>query len=186
MKLQSYIAMLRGINVSGQKKIKMADLRAHLSELNFDSIQTYIQSGNIIFQSQDINTSRLEEQIKSKIQEKYGFEVPTLVKTPKEISAAIVNNPFVDEIENDPKRIYVTFLATEPMTEHVDKLLSYDYAPEQIVLKGKDLYGYSPKGFGNAKFSNNFIENKLKVAATTRNWRTVNTLLEMAENSKGN
>jgi len=109
--MKTYIALLRGINVSGQKKIKMADLRAYLEELDFQNIRTYIQSGNIVFDSVSTSTRLLENQIKAKIKQKYGFEVPTMVKVPADFKNAIAYNPYQSDKNKDPKRVYLTFLA---------------------------------------------------------------------------
>ena len=179
--MQTYIALLRGINVSGVKKIRMVELREHLNELDFGSIQTYIQSGNIVFQSEEKDQKVLEKQIHEKILEKYGFEVPTLVRTPKDLKRAVAENPMKDVLENDPKRLYLTFLDEVPEKENVEKIESFDPSPDRFVLQGRNLYFYSPLGNSKSKISNNFFEKKLKVAATSRNWRTVNTLIGMSE-----
>ena len=178
--MDTYIAMLRGINVSGQKKIKMADLVSHLNELNFEQVSTYIQSGNIVFKYQSTEKGRLEGMISAKILEKYKFEVPTIVRTPDEFMSVIDKNPFLKQSDKPTDRQYITFLGSQPDEVNIEKLATYDYAPEEFILDGLDIYFYSPKGYGKAKMNNNFFENKLKVAATTRNWKTVNKLLEMA------
>ncbi len=175
-----YIAMLRGINVSGQKKIIMAELIAHLEELNFENIQTYIQSGNVIFEKDNTTAEELEIAIADKIMEKYGFEVPVLIKTPEELEYVLANNPFINKQNKDPKRIYVTFLSEDPPEENIPRLSEVDYNPEEFILDGTTIYFYSPDNYGNAKMNNNFFEKKLKVSATTRNWNTVNKLVEMA------
>jgi len=175
-----YIAILRGINVSGQKMIKMAELRVHLAEIKLTNIQTYIQSGNIVFESEGMSSSDLEIAIQNKIKEKYGFDVPVLVKTPDELKDAVKRNPFIKEIEDDPKKVYITFLAHTPELTKVEALKVVDYSPEKYVIVGKVVYIFPPNGYGNAKMNNNFFEKKLKVVATTRNWKTVNVLIEMS------
>ncbi len=179
--MQTYIALLRGINVNGQKKIIMADLRAYLEELNFQDIQTYIQSGNIVFKSENSSLKNLELLIKNKIQEKYGFEVPVIVITPTVIKSALNNNPFEKDSEKDPKKFCVVFLQDKPLQENIEILSGYNYSPEEYVLTKKIIYYYAANGIGNAKMTNNFFENKLKVRATSRNWRTTNKLLEMVK-----
>ena len=98
-----FIALLRGINVSGQKMIKMVDLRESLAELPFNNIQTYIQSGNIVFKADEKQTDKIESLIKNKIREKYGFDVPTLVRTPEELSRALRDNPFQKKLRLIPR-----------------------------------------------------------------------------------
>lgn len=178
--MHTYIALLRGINVSGQKKIKMADLREHLAELPFQDIQTYIQSGNILFKAAASEPAQLTALIRAKILEKYGFEVPTLVVTAKYISTVLANSPFRDDSEITHDRIYLTFLAEHPQPENLKKLDGIDYPPERFHLNDQVIYFYSPNSYGRAKMNNNFFEKKLKVAATTRNWRTSQKLIDMA------
>ncbi len=179
--MKTYIALLRGINVSGQKKIIMADLRAYLEELGFQDIQTYIQSGNIIFKSENSSLKNLELLIKNKIQEKYGFEVPVIVVTSTAIKSAVKNNPFEKDETKDPKKFCVVFLQDKPLQENIEILSGYNYSPEEYVLANKIIYFYAANGAGNAKMTNTFFENKLKVRATSRNWRTTNKLLEMVK-----
>ena len=177
--METYIAMLRGINVSCQKIIKMADLKNHLQELNFFDVQTYIQSGNAVFNNKNVSHKILESKIANKILEEYGFEVAVIVKSPNELTEIIKKNPFTKD--EDLNRLCVIFLSDEPTADNIKKLKSFDHRPEEYVLNGKTIYGYSPHGYGKAKMNNNFFENKLKVSATTRNWKTVNKLAEMAD-----
>lgn len=177
--METYIAMLRGINVSGQKKNNMADFRGHLQNLNFTEVQTYIQSGNAVFKSKKIITKALESKIAKKILTEYGFEVSVIVRTPDELQEVVVNNPFRKDKELN--KLYITFLSNKPTIENLNKLKGIDHSPEEYVLKGKTIYFYSPHGYGKAKMNNNFFEKKLKVNATTRNWKTVNKLAEMAK-----
>ena len=175
--MTTYIALLRGINVSGQKKIKMVELKSHLGELHFRNISTYVQSGNVLFEYEKTDTADLARQVQEKIKEKYGFEVVVFIKTLEDLEVVLENNPFRDE---DLTRLYVTFLSQEPDPALLQTLNTIDHHPEEFVLQGKDVYFFSPHGYGKAKMNNNFFENKLKVAATTRNWKTVNKLVELA------
>lgn len=177
--MKKYIAMLRGINVSGQKLIKMAELKTLLEESDFDNITTYIQSGNVLFNSRKTDQNELAGLISDKIKQKYGFDVPVIVISKEELKHLSVSNPFINEHQIDIERLYVTFLDKVPMPDLVDKFKEVDYKPDEFFIIGKYLYGYFPNGYGNSKFSNNFIESKLKVTATTRNWKTVMKLLEM-------
>ena len=169
-----YISLLRGINVSGQKKILMADLKSLYEELGFINVQTYIQSGNVVFKYKKAKASELQELIYNKIKSHYGFEVPNLILTPDEVEDALNNNPY-PTIEKP----YLTFLSEIPEQENIDVLNSISFDNEIYELKGKVLYSHYPKGAGKAKMTNNLIENKLKVRATTRNLNTTKKLLEM-------
>lgn len=179
--MKKYIALLRGINVSGQKLIKMGELKTHLEQLNFNNVITYIQSGNIAFEADSSNQKDLAAQIVNKIKEKYGWEVPVIVKSAYEMKLIAENNPFLNHRKEDISKLYVTFLADEPDIELVNKFRTINYEPDKFVVVDKVLYGFIPVSYGNTKFSNNFIESKLKTTATTRNWKTVLKLLEMVE-----
>lgn len=174
--MQTYISLLRGINVSGQKKIKMEDLKKLYESLGFKEVITYIQSGNVIFSDEESDREKLVKKIESGIQKKYGFEVTVFVYIPDNFKKVIENQPFP---KDDIKPLMVTFLDQIPNKENLSKLEVIDVNYEQYQLKGKVMYLYFPNGYGRAKMSNNFLENKLKVRATTRNWRTVNKLWDM-------
>jgi uncharacterized protein (DUF1697 family) len=178
--MKTYIAILRGINVSGQKKIKMADLRSHLENIGSQNVQTYIQSGNIVFQDQGADNRQLELKIRKMIEEEYEFDVPVMVLDPATLVKIIANNPFDNREFEDTGKLYVTFLSEVPQEENVKKLQAIDAPGEHMVIAGKHIYFYYAIGYGKSKINNNFIESKLKVIATTRNWKTVNTLSEMA------
>ena len=174
-----FITLLRGINVSGKKKIKMADLRTLLTESGLEAVSTYIQSGNIVCQF-DQSASNLSQHISSTIQKAYGYEVEVFSYSPTYFEESISQNPYG---EDKIGRCYVTFLSEVPQAELVTSLQENDYSPEEWHLVGDRIYFYSPQGYGRAKMNNNFFEKKLKVKATTRNWRTVLKMKEMAESN---
>lgn len=173
-----YIALLRGINVSGHKKILMADLRNLLSD--FENVKTYIQSGNILFESNSKNTSKLEQQISELIYKKYGFEVPVIVKTIKEWMFAFENNPFLKDSTISIKQLYVTFLSEIPKKENIELMKQLDYSPDIFIIKNDLVYSCYPNGPGRSKMTINVFEKKLSVPATSRNWNTVTKLLELS------
>ncbi len=183
--MKTYITILRGINVSGHKMIKMEALRKMFEALNFKNVKTYIQSGNVVFQSKETNSDKLEKKIAKKIQEEFGFEVPVMVKELYEIKTVLKNNPFINKRKEDITKLHVTFLSGEPEMEAIDKIKEEQYIPDEFILAGKNIYLFCLNGYGNTKLNNNFFENKLKVVATTRNWKTVNELVLMGENISG-
>ena len=178
--MQTYIAILRGINVSGKKMINMEALRAHMQELGFKNIKTYIQSGNLIFESENTNKSELVRQIEAQILKQYGFEVPVIVRTPDDLEHILKNNPFLNARKEDIDKLHVTFLSSEPKQEHLTKIKPPENITDEFVIAGGHVFVFCPNGYGNTKISNTFFENKLKVTATTRNWKTVVKLAEMA------
>jgi len=172
--MKTYISLLRGINVSGQKKILMADLKALYEGLGFSNVKTYIQSGNVVFNYKETAPSKLQELIFDKIENHYGFEVPNLILTPNEVKEALNNNPY-QHIEKP----YFTFLSELPSQENIDELSKFSFDNEFFELKEKVIYSHYPNGAGRAKMTLNFFEKKLKVNATARNLRTTTKLLEM-------
>jgi uncharacterized protein (DUF1697 family) len=177
-----YISILRGINVGGHKIIKMNNLRLSFEQLGFSNTQSYIQSGNLIFNYHETENKELEKIISNKILSTFDHEVPVLVLKLDELKIIIENNPFFNDASKNPAFLHLTFLADVPETKHVEYLLSLQYAPDEVIYHQKVIYLYCPKGYGNTKLSNNFIESKLKTTATTRNWKTVNELLTLSNN----
>jgi len=176
--MKKFIALLRGINVSGQKKIKMTVLKSLFELAGFQDVTTYIQSGNVIFSSNEESGERLAKKISTEIKRKFGFEVQVIILTPKEIEYTLKNNPFIKR-KKESERLYVTFLSGIPPKENIQKLNSLNYSPEEYKIDGKLIYLFLPNGAGKAKLNNNLFENKLKVDGTTRNWKTVKTLSEL-------
>jgi uncharacterized protein (DUF1697 family) len=176
-----YISMLRGINVSGQKKILMPDLKKVYEQLGFSKVITHIQSGNVIFSAdKNLPTGVLSALIKEAILEKFGFKVPVIIRTVSEIEAVISANPFVAEAGINWKKLYVTFLDEEPQSTDIEKIRPFNSLPDKFHFNRREIYLNCASGYGTTKLSNTFFENKLKVKATTRNWNTVNKLLELA------
>ena len=171
--MPTYISILRGINVSGQKKILMADLKVLYEELGFKNVQTYIQSGNVVFEYIETPALKLQQLIFEKINNHYGFDVPNLILTSSEIKDALDNNPF-----KNIEKMYFTFLEKQPTKENIDILNGYSFENEYYQLIGKVIYSHFPNGAGRAKMTNNFFESKLKVNATSRNLNTTKKLLE--------
>ena len=177
--METYIALLRGINVSGQKMIKMEELKKVLGESGFTGIRTYIQSGNIIFGSMEKNAEKLATEIAATILSHWRFAVPVVIRTMDELSAISQNNPLLKKLNGISDKLHVTFLSAFPDKDTCSKLLEYQFLPDEFELVGKEVYLYCPNGYGQTKLTNQFFESKLKVNATTRNWKTVEALLGM-------
>ena len=179
--MNKYISILRGINVSGQKKIKMSDLKSLYELLDFQNVVTYIQSGNVIFDASVENTDELKITIEKAIEEKYKFHVPVEIRTNHEIENIINNCPFGSvNLAEDGSKVLVTFLSSEPQEEMALDIQKYVVVPEKLVVRGKEVYLYCPNGYGKSKLSNTFLEKKLNVVATTRNWKSVYKLHELS------
>lgn len=179
--MNKYISILRGINVSGQKKIKMADLKALYLSLGFDDVSTYIQSGNVIFSCDESNQLKIKEEIELAIKAAYGFEVPVDVRCVEQFNAVLANLPFEDiDLAQDGTKVMVTFLSGEPEQSNIDAIAQYVKAPEKLIVDGQVAYLHCPNGYGKTKLSNVFLEKKLGVCATTRNLKSVSKLCELA------
>ena len=176
--MTTYISILRGINVGGQKKIKMEELKKLYESLGFKNVRTYIQSGNVIFECLDTNLAKLIHQIEQNIKNSLGFNVIVFIRTKNEIQKLIKNNPFA---KKDLSKLYVIFLSdikTKPPTDEINNTKD---KTEEFFISGREIYLFCPNGYGISKLSNNFFERKLNTSATTRNWRTVNKLFELTE-----
>lgn len=179
MIMENKVAILRGINVGGKRKILMADLKTMLSKEGYTDIVTYIQSGNVIFKSKKDNLE-ISNQIESAILERFGFEVPVIVRTAAELKKSIEVNPFYDS-EADISKLHLTFLNGNASENDVDIANSVDSKEDKFVIKDKDVFIYCEGKYHQSKLTNNFFEKKLKVGATTRNWKTVLKLMELCE-----
>lgn len=182
--MTTYISILRGINVSGHKMVKMDALKEMYKRLKFKNIQSYIQSGNVVFQSDSAPVAVLEKKIRKEILKSFAFDVPVLVREVEEIRQVLKNNPFVSKRKEDISRLHVTFLSDEPQKDALVKASAVSYAPDEFIVKGRTVYLFCPDGYGNTKLNNTFFENKFKLTATTRNWKTTSELLVIAEKTE--
>lgn len=180
--MQKFVSILRGINVSGQKKILMADLKELYEQLNFRKVSTYIQSGNVVFESNEGTTDEeLAETIEQAIYKEYNFDVPVIIRRKYEIKRMVSANPFLKEKNIDLRKLHVTFLSTFPEKENLANIFNYNFPPDRFVISDKEVFLHIPGSYGETKLSNKFFENKLEVNATTRNWNTVLKLAEMTD-----
>ncbi|HEX8269575.1 MAG TPA: DUF1697 domain-containing protein [Flavobacterium sp.] len=178
--MKKYIALLRGINVGGHKSIKMETLRNTFSELPFQNVSTYIQSGNIIFNSAESDQKALSDHIAAHIQKHFSFDVPVIVVTPIELKNIIGSNPFADRTTDDAVQPYIAFLSDDANPENLFELEQIDFGKDEWRYGKKCLYISYFDSAANTKLENSLIERKLKVQSTVRNWKTVKKLLELS------
>ena len=178
--MKKYVSMLRGINVSGQKKIKMTELVALYQALELSQVKTYIQSGNVVFTSKK-DDAALRQLIQQKIADSLGLSVSVIMRSAAELQRAIQDNPFSGPAYLDNTKLHVTFLVDKPAPAALRALDPAVSATDELRVSGREVYVYCPGGYGNTKLSNAYLEKKLGVTATTRNWKTVNTLYQMAK-----
>jgi len=180
--MKKKIAILRGINVGGKKKVLMADLRLLFKELGFSNITTYIQSGNVIFDdTTKLTDLEIADKVELAISNKYEFTVPVIVRSSTDLVKSVSNNTFYKKDLTDISQLHLTFLKEKPTKENVTQTESYNYEPDKFVIKGKDVFVFCEGKYHQSKLTNNFFEKKLKVAATTRNWKTVLKLVELSK-----
>jgi uncharacterized protein (DUF1697 family) len=176
--METYVALLRGVNV-GQNTLKMERLRQLWSELGFQNVTTYVQSGNVVFEAEGSPAS-WSSAIEPKLAGETRLPVTVLVRTPAELKSIIARNPFLKEKGIDRSKLHVTFLASAVGKDALKKLSAVNAGADQFRLSGQEVYLYCPNGYGRTKLSNNALEKALSVKATTRNWNTVNKLYEIS------
>lgn len=180
--MTKYIAILRGINVGGKRRLKMDDLKALFRDLGFSDVHTYIQSGNVIFNASEKGSdTTISEKIEEAILQKYDFKVPVIVRTASELKEAIASNPFYTSGNEEVDRLHLTFLKIYPSAEGIEKARSANYDPDDFKVSGKNVFLSCSGKYSDSKLSNTFFESKLKVPATTRNWKTVLKLGELID-----
>jgi len=173
-----YLALLRGINVGGRRKVLMADLKLLFNTLGFANISTYIQSGNIFFEATE-EKRVLESTITTAIINTFDFEVPVTVIEVDQLQNLVNKNPYA--INSAIERLHVTFLKEKPNQELVNKIKEVDVSPDLFEVIENFVFLNIEGKYHKSKLSNNFIEKKLKVSATTRNWKTINKLIELSK-----
>jgi uncharacterized protein (DUF1697 family) len=175
---RTYVALLRGINLGRLNKVSMADLRALFAGLGVEDVTTYLQSGNVVFKSTDTPADLIragEERISGEL----GLDVIILIRTGAELAKTVAGNPFARR-GLEAKTLHVTFLAERPDRERVRRLESAREDPDEFRIAGREVYLHCPNGYGRSKLTNALFEQRLGVAATTRNWRTTTKLAELA------
>jgi uncharacterized protein (DUF1697 family) len=179
--MNTYISILRGINVSGKNLIKIDSLKEIYEDLGFQKVQTYIQSGNVVFQSDESRIEELERKIYEAILKQFILNVPVLVREASELKEILDRNPFLPLFKEDISKLHITFLSAYPEKHLVSGIENGSYLPDKYFLLQRCIYLFCPNGYGRTKLSNNFFENKLKVKATTRNLKTLMQLVKLAQ-----
>lgn len=175
--MKKFVALLRGINVGGHNKLPMKQLRAELTVLGMQNVQTYIQSGNVIFEADSADPAALAAKISAAIEQHHGFAPRVLVLDEARWQTAVSQNPF-PEATDDPKTLHLYFLEREAAQPDLEKLDALKKETERYALIETVFYLHAPEGVGRSKLAER-AERQLGVPATARNWRTVSKLTEM-------
>lgn len=177
--MTTFVSLFRAINVGGNRKVEMDELKAVHEALGLRKVLSYIQSGNVVFTSDDADPIQIQRQIEESFEQQFGFRADVIIRTADELRTIIERNPFQGQQDKEPKWVAVMFLATQPDSEAQETILKTYVGPEEMFFNGKELYLYYPDGMGRSKLTNNYLEKKLKTVGTARNWNTVLRLQEM-------
>jgi uncharacterized protein (DUF1697 family) len=169
------LALLRGINVAGKSRVGMSQLRDLFQELGHTDITTYLQSGNVVFNSINNGAEQIVANLEEKIVLTFGFPVSVLLRSAEDLTKVFNSNPY-DKIEREPTKLLVTFLEEKPTGDKLSGLEIPAGEMARFKASGREIYLHCPGGYGNTKLNNNFFERRLSMRATTRNWKTVTAL----------
>ena len=176
-RMDTYAALLRGINLGARNKVSMADLKAVLTSRGFEEVVTYVQSGNVVLRSPPGEADDIAGAIEHAIADTFGFSVTVVLRTPGELQEIADGNPFADE--SDPTKLLVVFLARAPAASATARLDPDRSPPDRFSVRGREIYLHVPNGFGRSKLTLDYFERRLSVNGTVRNWRTLTKLLEL-------
>ena len=179
-----YVSMLRGINVGGHKRIKMDQLRKSFETLGLEQVQTYIQSGNVVFKAGKTAPAALSTKIEKRILSDFGFSASVISRTADEMALMIENNPFLKRRGIDAEKLHVMFLSKAPAPAALKKLAEVTAPPDQFRSADREIYFYLPNGVSQSVLFKRPVDRILGVVTTTRNWRTVSTLHQMCQDCR--
>jgi uncharacterized protein (DUF1697 family) len=176
----SYVALLRGINVGGKHILPMKDLVEVCSATKCENVRTYIQSGNVVFAASEKTAGLLAPLLARKIEERFGFPVPVILRSREQLEQVVRNNPFLKSGKPE-KTLHVSFLADTPAPAAIQTLDPNRSAPDEFRVVGGEIYFYLPNGAGKSKLTNAYFDTRLATIGTVRNWATVLKLLAMTQ-----
>jgi len=176
--MKTYIILLRGVMPTGKNKVPMTQLREVLVKDGFGNVRTYIQSGNALVNT-DLSAKEVEKRVHELIKKNIGADLVVVARTAAQLQKVLDENPFVKGY--DISRIFFVSFAEPPLSQKVKDLLAQDFSPEKLAITKNAAYMYIPGAYGSGKLSNNFLEKKLDVSATMRNFNTMSKLIEMSK-----
>ncbi len=177
--LATYVALLRAVNLGARNKVSMADLRQVFLGLGAEDVATYLQSGNVIFKSRSQKPGQLVVAVEGEINRVLGLSLTVILRTDGELAHVVKANPFANG-GREPAKLHVTFLADSPESARVRELAAQDVEPDELSVVGREVYLHCPNGYGRSRLTNAYLEKQLGTAATTRSWKTVTKLAELA------
>lgn len=175
------VSLLRAVNVGGHAVIKMADLRSLYESLKFKGVQTYVQSGNVVFHTDERDLSKLTKRIQDAIARKFGVTPGVILRTVAEMRDVVARNPFAKRMGIEPNKLHVSFLDTKLEPASCEQLRAILLTAEELIPSCKELFIYCSNGMGNSKIPWARVDRICGTRGTARNWNSVTKLLEMAE-----
>lgn len=179
------ISMLRGVNLGPNRRVEMEALRSLYESLRLRDVRTYVQSGNVIFRTEERDIALMTKRLQKAIEKTFGFQCDVILRTTSELRGVIARNPFANRRGIEPSKLLVTFLASDPGEEARKQVRKIKTNPDELWIDGREMYTYFPNGMARPKVSWAAIEKILKISGTGRNWNSVTKLLEMAETLEG-
>ena len=179
--MHTFVSLLRGINVGGHKKIRMEELRGIYTAAGFAEVKSYLQSGNVVFATDDPDRARIAARLETAIAEALGHDVSIILRDGADLQRVFTGNPFLTTRNEDPTKLHVTFLAQPPSATDLAELTVPAGGDDEFQIVGQEVYVFCPNGAGRTKLTNNLFERKLHTVATSRNWKTVTALHAMTQ-----
>jgi uncharacterized protein (DUF1697 family) len=179
------ISMLRGVNLGPNRRVKMEALRSLYESLRLRDVRTYVQSGNVIFRTEERDIALMTKRLQKAIEKTFGFQCDVILRTTSELRGVIARNPFANRRGIEPSKLLVTFLTSDPGEEARKQVRKIKTNPDELWIDGREMYTYFPNGMARPKVSWAAIEKILKISGTGRNWNSITKLLEMAETLEG-
>lgn len=177
--MSTYISLLRGINVGGHKQIRMEELRGVYAAAGLTQVKSYLQSGNVVFDSPETDPASLTATLEAAIAAAFGHAVTVILRRPADLQRVYTGNPFLTARTEDTSKLHVVFLGAPPDASATAALAVPDREVDEIHVAGQEVYMFCPNGTGRSKLTNAFFEKKLRTSATARNWNTVSALYKM-------
>ncbi|OYX84385.1 MAG: hypothetical protein B7Y83_08360 [Flavobacteriales bacterium 32-34-25] len=179
--MTTHLALLRGINVSGHNMMKMDALQKMLENIGLTNVKTYIQTGNVFVTTEEENPAAVGFKIKQEIFKTFGHDVPIVVINKEDLTSCLSNNLFLKEKEVDTKKLYVAFTSMELHKDRIHDLKMSAVKPDEVHIDKNRIYIKYAVSAGKTRLDQKYIEKRLNLIATIRNWNTVNQLLKMYE-----
>jgi len=176
-----WIGMLRGVNVGGAHKVPMERLRSICAALGFGKPQTFIQSGNVVFEADERDRLVLAARMEDELEREFGFRAAVILRSRAEMRGVVTRNPFAGREDVAPHKLLVTFLDSDPGEAARLAVRGILVSPEELFIDGSELFIYYPAGSGQSKLPVAKIDRAHGQVGTSRNWNSVLKLMAMAE-----